>query len=141
MADSPDSVTSHKGQSLHSYTVAFKLKVVNFAKENNNSRAARLFDVDRKRVIDWRKSEQHLISIEEKNKRKRLSGGGIKITDIDIEERLKLWIQKRRETGAKLTGMAVKMECKRLISEKGNQSFKASCGWLRRFMKRNKLSF
>ena len=141
MADSPDSVTSHKGQSLHSYTVAFKLKVVNFAKENNNSRAARLFDVDRKRVIDWRKSEQHLISIEEKNKRKRLSGGGIKNTDIDIEERLKLWIQKRRETGAKLTGMAVKMECKRLHSENGNQSFKASCGWLRRFMKRNKLSF
>ena len=47
--------SSHKGKSLKSYTITFKLKVIEFAKANNNSRESQVFSVDRKRVIEWRK--------------------------------------------------------------------------------------
>ena len=35
--------SSHKGQHLHLYGISFKLKVVNFAKLNGNSKSARTF--------------------------------------------------------------------------------------------------
>jgi hypothetical protein len=55
-----DTATSHKGKKILSYDFAFKLKVVNYAKEHGNHKAADHFSVDRKKVREWRKIEDSL---------------------------------------------------------------------------------
>lgn len=117
------------------------MKVIEYAKKHSNSKASKDYSIARKRVIEWRKAEQELSGIEEQRKRMRLSGGGRRVRSTDIDSKLKQWIQERQEAGAQVTGRAVKIECRRLHCENGNQGFKASCGWLRSFKKRNKLTF
>ena len=47
----PSPGSSHKGTKIHAYTSSFKLRVVTYAKVNNNSQAAKQFAVSRTRVI------------------------------------------------------------------------------------------
>ena len=68
MADFASS--SHKGKKIQSYSLAFKLKVIEFAKKENNMQASKVFGVDRKRVIEWRKAETDLKSIGQATKRR-----------------------------------------------------------------------
>ena len=133
--------SSHKGQRIAAYSIAFKLKVIEFAKANNNTQAHKAFQVDRKCIIKWRKVEESLKAEENKGIKKRKIGGGRKLGYPDIELKLLEWIKKRRDAGARVTGKSLKIEGKRLHRLQGNQGFKGSCGWLRKFMRRHKLSF
>ena len=141
MESKPGSDTSHKGQKLKSYSISFKVKVIEFAKANNNHKAAATFGVDRKRVIEWRKNEEKLKSCESIITTKRLPGAGRKLEYADIDNQILDWIQQRRQLGGRVTGLAVKREALRLHQQNGNQQFKASYGWLRRFMKRHRITF
>lgn len=51
------------------------------------------------------------------------------------------WFEERRQQGVRVTGKKLKQEALRLHSENGNQSFKASNGWYRRFKKRHEITF
>ena len=137
--DAPSSGSSHKGTKIHSYTSSFKLKVVTYAKENNNAQAARQFAVSRARVIEWRRNEEKLRQLGSGMKRSR--GAGRKVRYPDIEQELKRWMKRRRDAGARVTGTALKTECRRCHRANGDQGFRASCGWLRCFMKRNNIAF
>ena len=128
---------SHKGCRIQSYTFAFKLNVIQYAKDHNNAQASKKFNVGRSRVIDWRRNEAALRESGEGGK--RMSGSGTKVTCLFIEERLKEWVNHMRDTGTRFTGSDLKKECLRLHQQVGNDYFKASCGWLRSFMKRNRL--
>ncbi len=140
MENSEEVGSSHKGKKIQSYTVSFKLKVVEFAKANqNNNLTAKTFGVSRKRVIEWRKAEKDFLELD--GKRKKRIGSGKKVDYPDIEAQLLEWIKERRNGGARVTGKALKKQCLRLHRQNGNQGFKASCGWLRRFMKRNNMTF
>ena len=139
--DTQNTGSAHKGQHINSYTIAFKLKVVDFAKANNNSLASKTFCVDRKRVIEWRKNEQSLKCMDNKTLKKKKKGSGRKLVYPDIDTTLLGWIQKRRNAGARVTGKALKAEAMRLHRLNGNQQFKASCGWLRKFRRRHNLKF
>lgn len=132
---------SHKGVTVRSYTVAFKLEVIKYARAHNVSKASRTYKIDRKRVREWTKQEADLKKCEKKAQRKRKEGGGKKISYPAIEIALTAWINRRREAGARVTGKALKQECLRQHRLNGNQQFKASCGWLRSFMRRNKMTF
>ena len=48
------------------YDAGFKLKVVEYAESNNNSKAGREFGVSEKLVRDWRKAKETLMDIPEK---------------------------------------------------------------------------
>ena len=50
-------------------------------------------------------------------------------------------MKRRRDAGARVTGTALKTECLRCHRANGDQGFRASCGWLRRFMRRNNIAF
>ena len=138
-----DQSTSHKGQRLHSYDFNFKLKVINYAKEHGNHKAAKVYAVDRKRVREWRKIEESLKEMASKMSvtRKRRSCAGRKINFPHIEQELIQWLKARRESGVRVTGKSLKQEAIRQHRLQGNQSFKASCSWLRKFMKRHQISF
>lgn len=72
---------------------------------------------------------------------KRQSGAGRPHKYNDIEDKLISWFRERREAGVRVTGKEMKTEALRLHKENGSQSFKVSCGWFRKFKKRNNITF
>jgi hypothetical protein len=58
----------------------------------------------------------------------------------DIDEDLYQWLLEQRTRGHRVSGKRLKSKALRLHKEKGNQSFKASDGWLQRWRKRHKVS-
>ena len=134
--------SSHKGLKLKKYTVKYKVDAIEYAKVNGNTRAARQFSVDRKRIIEWRKQEGKLReACSVSYNRSRVNGGGKKPFFPELDTKVMDYIQERRRLGARVTGVGVRAEARRLHALYGNQNFKGSCQWLRRFMTRNKLSF
>lgn len=120
-----------------SYTAAFKLKVVKFAEDTSKIQASKHFHVDRRRVQEWCKQKEQL---QKSHKEDRcLPGRGRKVRYQDIEEKLLSWIKERREAGVRVTGKGLQRQALQLHKQQGNQSFKASLGWLTRFKKRHRL--
>ena len=52
--------TSHKGEKIKSYTISFKLEVVEFAENRSITAAAQKYNVDRHSVRDWKKKKNEL---------------------------------------------------------------------------------
>ena len=94
-------VTSHKGQKIKSYSLQFKLSGISFATAHGNHAAEKKFNVDRKRIREWREKKE---SIEETVKskkakgcqRKRVKGGGRKPLSEKLEESILEWVYNRR---------------------------------------------
>eukprot|EP00794_Sanderia_malayensis_P014636 gene14636-16155_t len=143
-------ITSHKGKKMRSYTIGFKLEVVEYAKVNSNQAAATKFNVDRTSVREWRKKERDLkgmLSSRGTKGRKRLDGGGRKPLNESMEERLLEWIfqhrSKRLRVSRKLIMKKAKViheEIKNAEPDRHEEIFEASKGWLDKFMKRHGLS-
>ena len=57
-----------------------------FAEENSNRSAALKFNIDVKRVQEWRQNKDKIFVMKEK--RQKLDGGGRKLTDQQLEEEL-----------------------------------------------------
>ena len=86
-----DASQSRAGRKINFYSTEFKLEAVRFAVEcNSNHKAAKRFNVDRKRIREWRANQSKLDSAS--CKRKRLDGAGRKPFDLDIEEVLLEWV-------------------------------------------------
>jgi hypothetical protein len=88
--------SSHKGGRISSYTIRFKLKVVGFAKATNNAQAAKLFKVNRKPVIEWRKEEEFKC-MHNQNIRKIGGGAGPRLQFPDIEKKILDYIERGEE--------------------------------------------
>ena len=76
--------------------------------------------------------------------RERLEGGGRKVIDDNFDEIILEWIHGRRANGLRVSRKLIMVKAKRLYEErcpKGEQDlFKATAGWLQKFMLRNGLS-
>ena len=71
--------------------MSFKKEAIAFAETTNNRNAAKKFNVDVKRIREWRQKKADIIETCAKVKgqgKQRLSGGGRKITDEGLEELL-----------------------------------------------------
>ena len=66
-----------------SYEISFKLKIVDYAKSDSNRATARKFEVDERRVREWRSLKANLEEHSSK-KQKRLPGGGSKINTVTL---------------------------------------------------------
>ena len=72
MENSEEVGSFHKGKKIRSYTVSFKLKVMEFAKANQNNTSnltAKTFGVSRTRVIEWTKAEKDFLELDGKRKK------------------------------------------------------------------------
>ena len=143
MADWQPKDTSHKGEKIKSYTMKFKLDVVTYAKEHSNHLAGNRFKLASKRVREWRKQYEDINSTD--SKKKKLPGGGRKLTDYDVEEGLVLWIYERRSNALRVSRKMIMMKAKAMLDENHSdlavqEVFVGSRGWLEKFMKRNGLS-
>ena len=89
------------------YEAAFKLKVIKYAEEhNNNSKAAREFDISEKLVRDWRKGAQ---TIGEMPKSKKACRGLVTPHAAD-EEKLLEWVLAHRQNGYVVTRSSVRVQ-------------------------------
>ena len=64
-------VTSHKGQKIKSCSLQCKLSAISFATTHGKHAAEKKFNVDRKRIREWREKKE---SIEETVKSKKAKG-------------------------------------------------------------------
>jgi len=127
-----------------SYTCYFKLKVVQFAEESSNSKAAEEFDVHRRRVQEWRMQKHKLIEqiSSAKGDTKRLSGGGRKVKSVErrsqhesLERCLTSWLQGQLHMGFNISAELVLNEAKACYPNNSNY---ATMKWAKEFLKQIK---
>ena len=99
--------------------------------------AAREFKIHAKRIRDWYKQKELLKKMKKTRGRKRLAGGGRKMLDEGMEKAVFDWIGEMRASNLRVSRRMIKAKAKDTSTEEG---FKASNGWLQRFMRRNGLS-
>lgn len=127
-------------QKKHSYTIATKLAAVEVAENRSKESAARQFKVDPRRIREWCKQKETLIELKKKrglSTRKRLGGAGRKVKDEDMEETLLNWVIEMRDQNLRVSRRMLRVQAKIFATD---EAFKASSGWLQKFLKRNGLS-
>ena len=141
---------SHKGKKIRCYPVKMKIEAVNYVEINGNRAAGRKYGVDEKRIREWRKNKAKiaaLVVLKNSKTRKRLDGGGANPLSTNLEERVMDWVGVRRSSGLRLSRKLVMKKAQLLYQEMStsegileNEEFKASRGWLEKFMRHNNLS-
>ena len=121
------------------YDVTFKLKAVDFAEKESKEAAARQFGVDPNTNREWCQKKEQLVALKTsgKSKKKRLVRAGRKALDSDLEEALFSWIMELRSRNLPVSRCMIRVQARTMSSV---STFKASRGWLERFMKRYSLS-
>ena len=101
--------------------------------------AAREFKVDPKRIREWCKQKVVISKLKKRGnaERKRLKGGGRKVRDEEMEDSLFSWIAAMRGNNLRVSRRMLKAKALEYSSIEG---FRASNGWLVKFMSRNGLS-
>ena len=140
--------TSHKGEKIRSYTISFKLEVVEFAENRSITAAAQRY-VDHHSVRDWKKKKnelQELSSSVNIKKRIRLGGGGRKPLSEEMEETLLEWIIERRSKMLRVSRKFIRKKAviiygdlKCIDPDRFDEKFEATNGWLFKFMKQHNL--
>ena len=143
MAEKASDLASSKGKKKRSYSMEFKKQVVVYAEANSNRSAASHFDVEPKRVREWKKDFEKIKS--SKSNRQRLDGGGRKCIDEDLEEDLVHWIYEKRSKMLHVSRKMIMWKAKSIFDAKNEDpatkdSFVASRGWCEKFMQRHGFS-
>lgn len=94
----------------------FKKQVVIYAEANSNRSAASHFDVEPKRVREWKKDIDKIKAT--KSKRQRLDGGGRKCIDADLEEDLVHWVYEKRSKMLHVSRKMIMWKAKSIFDEK-----------------------
>ena len=133
-----------------SYTVDFKRKVVASLKgelNGNITAASKKFQVDRKRIREWRDKEDQLNSAAASSafntkKRRRLENKQTSARNPQLEIDVVEWIRNLRAEGVTVHGNPIRNFAKERARFYGltSEQFKASRGWLCRFLRRHKLT-
>ena len=127
------------------YSIEQKLEAVALAQRTSISNAAKTLKIDRKRVREWMNNKQNLTSVANPRKTKRLSGGGRKLNCEVLEAQLIQWINNERCLHHRVSRKMIQRKAIEIFhtleeSDKRKINFKASLGWLFKFLKRNRFS-
>ena len=119
------------------YSVDQKQEVVNYAKETTVREAARKYSVPRSTVQVWCK---HGHSKREKRSPGEKGGGGGRRLSYsnETDEKLYQWVMKQQENGTPVTRDAIQQQARLLIRDEC-PDFKASSGWVEKFLTRHNL--
>ena len=105
MYDSED-VSSYKGKRFRSFTLSFKLRVIAEAEVCGYRSAARKYNVDERRIRDWRAKKASISTLNVTpagKKRKRIDDGGRKPQFQAVDDVVLDWISSRRERGLRVS--------------------------------------
>lgn len=130
------SVTMSRRQS---YTADFKLEVILFAEKSNNCAAQREFGVNEKLIRGWRKQRDRLFLC---NGRRRAFRGPATGRHDALEKEVRLHVEEERAKGLQVSCEDIQAKARQLAQRDGisRSAFKASRGWVQKFMRRNGLS-
>ena len=150
MADLNRDQISHKGQKRHKYSLAVKKQAIAYAEIHGNRPASRQFQVDERRIREWRAKKSDIEGVlavrgNKVKQRSRLCGAGRKPLSTKLEEVLMEWIESRRSRGLRVSSKLIMKKAQVTFNDMNqndvtDDDFKASRGWLAKFMKRNGLS-
>ena len=150
MSDTNKEAISHKGKTLKKYNLSFKKEVIAYAEINGNRPASTRLLVDERRIREWRATKSNIegmLGTTAKAKQtSRLGGGGRKPLSAKLEDVMLEWIESRRSRGLRVSCKLIKKKAEITHGHMTENNlvdvgdFKASRGWLCRFMKRNGLS-
>lgn len=123
------------------YDLNFKLQVVAYAEKHNKSKAAKDKKVPRSCVKDWTKQKAQLEaqlkdSSSSSVSSKRLEGAGRPLKDKEFDEKLINWIHQQRQKKLRVSRTMIQ---KQALTFATDEDFKASNGWLERFLARYNL--
>lgn len=117
------------------FTPAFKLQVIKRAEEDTNKAAAKEFNVEDKMVREWRKQKERLEALPPNKLQRKMGSSGLRPLLPDLEKTLVEWIktQPKRPTNVQIQAKALEFNAGQAAD------FKASRGWLDKFMHRHNL--
>ena len=124
-----------------SHTIAEKVAALDFVRVHSVEQTARTFKVHAKQIREWRKSEDSIRKLSEEvcgKKRSRLEGAGRRLHSDELEERLRNWILRQREQRIRVSRKNIQQMAQKMNIEMSLSSdFKASNGWVDKFLSRN----
>ena len=130
----------HKCRHINSYTVQFKILVVDWLRKNdrNVSKTAQKFEIDRKRVREWDKNYDKLLE----NKtgqlaKKRKIGCGRKPLSVDLDVKLFEFLEEERSEGRPVLNELLRVRALQIAGGLQMEgTFTASPGWIARWKRR-----
>lgn len=122
-----------------SHTASFKLKVIAYAEKRGNRAAGREFAVTESNIRYWRKQK---LALAETNASRRAFRGPKRGNFPELEVKLLEYVRKLCDEEITLSHEMLRLKAQELATEQGISSvqFKASRGWVCRFLKRKGLS-
>ena len=77
------------GKTKRKHNIQFKLQVINYAEQHSGEATARHFNIDSKRVRDWKSQKDDLVCMSQLDQtRARLGGGGRKKKSNELEVKM-----------------------------------------------------
>lgn len=122
-----------------SYTAKFKRQVILYADEHGNRSAGNRFGVDESCVRDWRKKR---VLIFKCNREKRAFRGRKSGLFPDLEVTVAAFVREKRSAARLVTAEMIQTKALQVAKDQNipRKEFKASRGWVERFMRRNNFS-
>lgn len=118
-----------------SYSTDQKQEVVNYAKETTVREASRKYNVPRSTVQVWCKHGPPM-----KKEKRSPGGGGRRLSySHETDEKLLQWVLKQQEKGTPVTRDAIQAQARLLVRDECPE-FKASSGWVEKFLARHNLT-
>jgi len=120
-----------------SYSIAFKIEVVNYAEKYGNWVAERRFGSlpTEKMIREWRKQSKDVIKADRSKKTSRSCAPKWP----KLEEYVKNWIIYNRKNGIAVSTKMILIEARRIATEMSITDFAETTSWCGRFMRRNGL--
>ncbi|XP_074635877.1 nucleolar protein 4-like isoform X2 [Acropora palmata] len=117
------------------YSSDQKQEVVNYAKETTVREASRRYNVPRSTVQVWCKHGPPM-----KKEKRSPGGGGRRLSySNETDEKLLQWVLRQQEKGTPVTRDAIQAQARLLIRDECPE-FKASSGWVEKFLARHNLT-
>jgi hypothetical protein len=118
-----------------SWSLAEKLEALEMLQTRPIKQAMEKFGASRTTLLGWKRKREE-IEKTENQKRRRLEGGGRKLTQDEIEQNALSFIATCRERGQAVTGPLIQAHVEAVAKTEGVE-LKASSGWLSRFKDRH----
>ena len=115
-----------------SYSLRQKIEIVRFARQNSEAAASRKYGVSRSTIYGWR-------DIDKEGKHTKKGAGRPLTYSQCIDDELLSWILHQRDLQVTVRRLDIQLKAKALIGSDLPQ-FKASSGWVDKFMCRHSLS-
>ena len=133
---------SEKGKTRQSYTIQFKKDVVLYAVNHSNRAADSKFNIEPKRVREWRSVAEKFNTV--KVTSKRLDVGGRNCLDAELEE-VACWVYNMCQKMFHVSGTMIIFKAKKIFDDKttdpaSRDTSVASRVWCEKFMRRHGFS-